>query len=526
MVGTYVNCHDNKNQILTVLKKEDKPDMKVKDGKSHLEAISGKREVILDGSVIQHVVDHPAFRNSCQTTAALYDFQAREENLELMTYETPTKCRANRAWQLPKSHEDLVKKRKAMTAWAELHGGFLERSPDHLANAIAGQVIGLDVFKKHGEKYAKAYWNYYEYARDNDIFLTYVIINPQADRSKAWGEQTSENLTAHIVDEDTTGITIRGAKMLGTSSIMAQEIFVANLQPLRPGEEDMAVCFAVPLETRGIKILSRKSYEESAVSPWDNPLSHRFDENDALIYFDDVKVPWDRVFVYRDVDMCRAQFHDTPGHISQNYQAQVRYTVKMKFLLAIARRITETIGTINLPPVVEKLGWMASQIATAEGLLHGMEISGKQVGEYYVPNKSFLYAAQVYTQDLYPKFVNEIRELAGGSLILLPSSAADLGLEQISPYLDATQVSAREGDSAYDRMKLMKLAWDAVGSEFASRHTQYEMFYAGAQFVTAGHCFRTYNWDGADEILQKVLEGNDVDWSGHDDTKTRREAAE
>ena len=135
--------------------------MKVKDGKSHLEAISGKREVILDGSVIQHVVDHPAFRNSCQTTAALYDFQAREENLELMTYETPTKCRANRAWQLPKSHEDLVKKRKAMTAWAELHGGFMGRSPDHLANAIAGQVIGLDVFKKHGEKYAKAYWYYY-----------------------------------------------------------------------------------------------------------------------------------------------------------------------------------------------------------------------------------------------------------------------------------------------------------------------------------------------------------------------------
>jgi len=500
--------------------------MNVKDGKQHLEAISGKREVILNGSVIRHVVDHPAFRNSCQTVAALYDFQAREENLELMTYETPTGHRANRAWQLPRSHEELVQKRKAMTAWAELHGGFMGRSPDHLANAIAGQVIGLDVFEKHGAKYAKAYWDYYEYARDNDIFLTYVIINPQADRTKAWGEQTSENLTAHIVDEDTTGITIRGAKMLGTSSIMAQEVFVANLQPLRPGEEDMAVCFAVPLETKGIKILSRKSYEESAVSPWDNPLSHRFDENDALIYFDDVRVPWDRVFVYRDVDMCRAQFHDTPGHISQNYQAQVRYTVKMKFLLAIARRITETIGTISLPPVVEKLGQMASQIATAEGLLHGMEISGKQVGEYYVPNKSFLYAAQVYTQGLYPTFVNEIRELAGAGLIMLPSSAADLGLEQIEPYLNATQVSTREGEDAYDRMKLMKLAWDAVGSEFASRHTQYEMFYAGAQFVTAGHCFRTYDWDGADKVLQKVLMGNDVDWSGHDSSKTNREAAE
>ena len=198
----------------------------------------------------------------------------------------------------------------------------------------------------------------------------------------------------------------------------------------------------------------------------------------------------------------------------------------MKFLLAIARRITETIGTISLPPVVEKLGQMASQIATAEGLLHGMEISGKQVGEYYVPSKSFLYAAQVYTQGLYPTFINEIRELAGAGLIMLPSSAADLGLEQIAPYLNATQVSTREGEDAYDRMKLMKLAWDAVGSEFASRHTQYEMFYAGAQFVTAGHCFRTYDWDGADKVLQKVLMGNDVDWSGHDSSKTNRKAAE
>jgi 4-hydroxyphenylacetate 3-monooxygenase len=488
--------------------------MTVKDGKQHLAAIDKDREVFLNGTMVRRVVNHPAFANSCQSTAAMYDFQAAPENHELMTFETPTGRRVNRSWMQPTCYEDLVAKRKAMTAWAELHGGFMGRSPDHLACAIAGQVMGIEVFEKHGSKYAKAYRDYYEYARDNDIFLTYVIINPQADRSKAWGEQASENLTAHIVDEDSTGITIRGAKMLGTSSIMAEEVFVANLQPLQPGEEDLAVSFAIPLEAKGIKILSRKSYEESAVSPWDNPLSHRFDENDALIYFDDVKVPWERVFVYRDTDMCRAQFHDTPGHISQNYQAQVRWVVKMKFLLAIARRITETIGTIKLPPVAEKLGQMSAQVAVAEGLLYGMEASGTQYGDFFVPNKNLVYTAQVYTQDIYPKFVNEIRELAGGGLIMLPSSAADLGLAEIAPYLAATQVSSREGEDAYDRMKLMKLAWDAVGSEFASRHTQYEMFYAGAQFVTAGHSFRTYDWGGADDILSRVMDGNDVAWTG------------
>ena len=249
------------------------------------------------------------------------------------------------------------------------------------------------------------------------------------------------------------------------------------------------------------------------MTPWDNPLSYRFDENDALIYFDDVKVPWERVFVCRDVDMSRAQFHDTPGHVYQNYQAQIRYTVKMKFLLAIARRITETVGTVKMPAVRERLGQMASQIGVAEGLLYGMEAAGTQRGGYFVPKHNLLYAATVYTQALYPQFINEIRELAGGGLIMLPSSAADLADPELARLFDNALVSVREGEDAYDRIKFFKLAWDAVGSEFASRHTQYEMFYNGAQFVTRGHSFRTYDWDGAERILNTFLEGNDITWA-------------
>ena len=88
--------------------------------------------------------------------------------------------------------------------------------------------------------------------RRNDLFLTYVIVNPQADRSKDWGGQ-AEELVAQIVDEDTTGLTIRGAKMLGTSSIMANEVFVANLQPLKPGEEALAFSCALPMNAAGLQ---------------------------------------------------------------------------------------------------------------------------------------------------------------------------------------------------------------------------------------------------------------------------------
>lgn len=486
----------------------------VKSGADHLAALDTDRQVYLDGELIARVAQHKAFANSVAATASLYDFQSHPDNVELMTFDLGDGRRANRSWQMPTSYDELVDKRRAMTAWAEVHAGFMGRSPDHLACAVAGQIMGLEVFEAHDPARAAAYLEYYRWARANDIFLTYVIINPQADRSKAWGDQQSEHMTTHVVDQDREGVTVRGAKMLGTSSIMAEEVFVANLQPLQPGEEDLAISFAMPLDTPGLKIVSRKSFEQHAVSPWDNPLSHRFDENDAIIHFEDVKVPWERVFVFGDTDMCRRQFHETPGHVYQNFQAQVRLVVKLRFLLAVARRITETIGTVNLPPVQTQLGEMAAQIATVESQLWGMEAAGQHVGQYFVPNRHFLYAAQVYSQDLYPRFINQIRELAGGGLIMLPSSSADLASPDVADVLDNMQVSARDEDGAYERMKFLKLAWDAVGSEFASRHVQYEMFYAGAQFITKGHSFRTYDWERAGALLDAMLDGNDTEWKG------------
>src|SRR5262249_9055067 len=178
----------------------------------------------------------------------------------------------------------------------------------------------------------------------------------------------------------TAGITVRGAKMLGTATILANELLVANLQPLRPGEEALAISFAVPVATKGLKILSRKSYEAAAVSRADNPLSSRFDANDALVWFEDVKVPWERVFVHRDTDMCRAQFHDTLGHTFQNYQAQIRLTVKVRFLVGVARRLAETIGTAAMPPVRETLGHLAAQAAVVGGMVWSLDAAGQRQG--------------------------------------------------------------------------------------------------------------------------------------------------
>jgi 4-hydroxyphenylacetate 3-monooxygenase len=477
----------------------------IKSGADHLRAVQDGRAVYLDGQRVQDVTTHPAYRNAVASAAGLYDYQAQPDNVETMTFDPGTGRRVNRCWQLPRSYEELKERRHALVAWAEQTCGFMGRSPDHVASVLAGQVMGIEVFQAYDQKRARALQDYFEYARSNDLFLTYVINNVQGDRSKAFGDQGegSGDLIAKIVDEDAAGITIRGAKLFATSAIMANEIFVGSGQPLKPGEENLAFSCALPMNAPGLRVLSRKSFEAHAVSEFDNPLSSRFDENDALIFFDDVKVPWERVFVYRNTDMCRAQFHDTPGHIYQNYQAQIRLSVKLRFLAGLARGVADTIGTINFPPVRETLGRLASQAAMIASMVYGMEAAGRMRGPYYLPDRHLLYAAQVQAQELYPQIIHTIRELAGGALLMLPSSVQDFADPELARIIQRTQISPAM--SGMDRVKLLKLAWDAVGSEFASRHVQYEMFYAGAQFVTRGHSFRTYDWAAAGSMAQALM---------------------
>ena len=186
------------------------------------------------------------------------------------------------------------------------------------------------------------------------------------------------------------------------------------------------------MDAPGLKILSRKSYEAAAPSVFDNPLAARFDENDAVIYFDDVLVPWERVFVDSDIEMCQRQFHATPAHVYQNYQAMIRLSVKMRFLLGIARRIAETNGILAFPPVREMLGQLAAEAAMVDALVVAMEVKGAMHGPYYVPDRHTLYAAHVLTQQLYPKVMHTLRDLAGGGMIMQPSSYRDFENPEIA----------------------------------------------------------------------------------------------
>jgi len=472
-----------------------------RNGADYINSLRDGRAVYIDGKCITNHVDHPAFCNAVRTVAGLYDYQAA--HAERMTCRAPSGRDVSFAWELPSTPEILRKRADGHVAWARETGGWLGRSPDHVPAAMVGMMAGIELLEEYDAKRAGAFRDYFSWARDNDLALTYTIINPQGDRSKAVGAQGNKYHTLCVVDEDSQGITVRGAKMLGTSATLAQEVFIGVQNPLKPDDADYALSMAIPLAAKGVRTLSRRSYEAAASSAFDYPLATRFDENDALMWFEDVKVPWDRVFIYKRPELVNALFHKTAAEAMMNLQSQARLTVKLKFLLGMVRRVTEATGVINFPAIQERLGKLAAQVMAVEGAFYALAADPVQRGDYWVPRASRVYSATSIGQELYPQFVNEIRNLVGGGVIMLPSSIEDFASAEMCSMIEATQHSATS--DSLGRVKLMKLAWDALGSEFGSRHTQYEMFYSGPAFVQRARCFGNYDWDSSTALVDSVL---------------------
>jgi 4-hydroxyphenylacetate 3-monooxygenase len=479
----------------------------VRTGKEYLESIRDNRNIYISGKRVDDVTTHPAFKGITETIANLYDIASDEKNN--MIYQTEDGTLANKIYMIPKSREDLRDRREAIKTWSDTTYGFVGRSPDHVASFFAGFASSPEVFERGLPKLKDNAANFYKFARDNDLYLSYVIIPPQIDRSKASHEQEEEYLATGVYEEREDGIVIRGSQMLGTGAAVSNYLFVSCITPLRPGDETYAVSFVVPMDAAGLKLYPRPSYAADKPSTFDYPLSTRFDESDALVVFDDVFIPWEHVFIYKDINLVRAQFHETPAHKLGNSQAQTRFTSKLKFVIGLAKKIAAANGIDKIPAVQEKLGELASLAATAEGLLLASEYECTiDKNGTAVPNPRFLYGAMGLQNELYPKVISIFRELVGGGVLQVPSSFKELvnseTKDDMERYIRSATVRSEE------KVQLFKLAWDVIGSEFGGRHQQYEMFYAGAPFVAKGFSYRNYGYEEAEALAATCLNGYSI----------------
>ena len=483
----------------------------MRSGNYYVAGLQDARTVLIDGERVDDVTQHPAFANAVQSVARLYDVARGPANRDVLTCPSPhTGEPMNVAYMIPRSEEDLVHRRRGLRRWAEETFGLMGRTPDHVASFLAGFAAAPDVFARSDVRFADNVRRFHRYAAENDIYATYTIVPPQIDRSKPAHQQADPHLYAGVKEERDGGIVITGAQMLGTGAAIADWLQLSSIVPLQPGDEDYAISVMIPVSAPGVTIVSRRSYARAATSVYDYPLSSRFDETDSLVVFDDVFVPWENVFVYRDLDLVQAQWWQTPAWVLGNNQAQIRFAAKLDFLTGVAAKVAAMNGVDRLPPVQGTLGELGAYATAANALVLAAEqrchIDDNGVAW---PGEAETFANTTLQAGIYGKVLDMIRELCGGGLIQLPSSVEDFHAPEIAAHLEryvqSPQTPSRE------RVKLLKLAWDLVGSEFAGRHHQYEMFYAGAPFVVKTRMYRNYDFDAATALADAALSGYDAD---------------
>lgn len=455
---------------------EDRKPIKLLTGDEYLESLRDGRSVYLNGELVSDVTEHPAFRNSARSIARLYDALHDPEQRELLLGEDRHGIVTHKFFMPSYSPTELMAARDAIAAWARLSYGFMGRSPDYKASFMATLGAAPDFYSPFTSTAESWYRRYAEQA----LFLNHILINPPIDRNREVHEV--EDVYLHAVRERDDGIVVRGAKMLGTASALTHATFVAQntATTLEKGKaEAYALVFIAPMDTPGMKLISRRSFEAAAESPWDNPLSSRFDENDAMVIFDDAFIPWENVLVYRDVDKATG-FYAASGFMNRyTLQAGTRLAIKLDFMCGLLSQALEANGSDGFRGVQAQLGELMGWGSLMWALTSALALDPEEgPGGMKIPKLEYAVLVRLFGAMAWPKVEETVGDLLGGSPLVIPSSYRDMRSDELRPYIERYYRGSTS--SAHDRIKLFKLLWDAVGSEFGSRHTLYERNYGGS----------------------------------------------
>ena len=451
-------------------------------GKEFLDSLDDGREVWIYGERVENITRHPAFRNSARMVARLYDALHRDHAEDKGVLSCPTEWGGftHRYFVAPRSAEELVAARDAIAGWSRLTYGWLGRSPDYKAAFLATLGANAEFYEPYQENARR----WYRYAQQRVPFVNHALVQPPVDRNMAPGQPGGPaDVYAHVTGETDAGIRVSGAKVVATGSALTHFTFVAHAGILPVQDKNFAVVFLVPSNAPGVKFICRVSNEHRAAvlgSPFDYPLSSRLDENDAIFVMDDVLVPWENVFVYADIDKANRFFPNSGFLPRAMLQGCTRLAVKLDFITGLLIKATEMAGTRAFRGVEANIGEVIAWRNTMWGLSDAMAKSPEPwAGGCLLPGLEPAMAYRILAPEAYVEIKQIIEKTVASSLIYLNSHANDFKTPELRHYLDR-YVRGSGGVDAVGRVKLMKLLWDAIGSEFGARHELYEINYAGS----------------------------------------------
>ncbi|WP_078411718.1 4-hydroxyphenylacetate 3-hydroxylase family protein [Priestia abyssalis] len=454
--------------------------MGIRTGEQYINALkSRKPEVWLGGKLITDLVNEPVFKQPIQEIAKLYDMQHDPKYQDKITHICEENGeRVNNAFLVPKSEEDLKARSELFEAYARATFGLMGRTPDFLNVVVTSMASNSWFLDKYNPEWSKNIRNYYRHIRDHDLFLTHAIINPQNDRSKASHEQNDMFTHLGTVEETPEGLVVRGAKMLATLAPITDEVIVYSFPGFQPGDERYALAFALPIDTPGLRILCREPMQDGTRSLFDHPLASRFEEMDAVLVFNDVIVPWDRVFLYNNVEAANLLYPKTGIAQQPAHQSGVRGWVKLAFATEVACRLADSIGVDTYLNVQHELGELVQSVETIRALLRVAEYEYETTSSGEVRPAPFpLETIRGMLPKMYPRAIEVLQTIGAGGLLMSPTGA-DFDNPELCADFDK-YYAGRAGISGEERVRLFKLAWDLCGEAFGQRLLQYERYYTG-----------------------------------------------
>lgn len=452
--------------------------MAARSGQQFLEGLKrNPPNIFIDGERVEDPTTHAAMAAVARSIADLYDLQLEPHLQDVMTYQSPSSGeRVGMSFLETTSEGDLQRRAEMHKVWADYSLGFIGRSPDYLNVNLMAAARAASYFEQCDPRFGENIKRYYEYVRENDLCLTHALTNPQVNRYARADQLSDPYIALGVVRETGEGLLVRGARMLATLPI-ADEILIFPAAVLKeePELSRYALAFALPCSTPGLSFIGREPLDTGRGRE-DHPLGSRFDEMDAMVVFDDVLVPWDRVFLHDDVALANRAYPTTGALYHMAHQVINVKIAKTEAFLGVAETIVRAIGSGRFQHVQQKMAELIIILETLKAFKTRAEATAT-LDDYgtLTPGRAPLDAARTYFPQAYPRMVEILQLLSASGLIMIPTEADRHGpmADAIDKYLQASNLDADE------RIRLFRLAWDMTISSFGGRQNLYEKYFFG-----------------------------------------------
>ena len=476
----------------------------IRTGVQYLAGLRDDREVWLHGKRVADVTKEPGLGRGAHTLAVFLDKQFEPELQDTLTFEQDGKRYAT-SFLVPRSQQDVQKRGRAYYEWAKWSHGMFGRTPDYKNASITAFYAAADYLTQSEGRpeFADNMRNYYHHVRDNDKVLTPTLVNPTFNHAQAQEGKYSEKVALQVIKETDAGIVVHGARLLATLGPHADEIEVFPSTLLKGSDENLpfAFAFAIPINTPGVRLICRDSLDHGK-STFDAPLASRFEEMDAVVVFDNVLVPWERVFMYRDPSLCNRAFAQTNAIVQMMHQVICGKLAKAEFMVGLLCAMARATGKdkdMNVKGQIAEIMYMAETVRalrfSAEAQAHADERG------VFMPLRRPMDTSRNLFPKMFPQMLEAVQLLGSSSLMATPcdadfSNALAPDLEQ---YFQTVNLDSRA------RVGLFRLAQDVAITGFGNRQALYERFFMGPPAIMAAGYFDLYDKDSLMDRVDALL---------------------